>query len=138
MGLGIVSKQDGVAFGIAGLAAWGLATAYYVAFGPQLLESAFWFYCANAFLAAVASAFMFHAAVRLRRTPVRHRPAMAVLFAAPGLVLGPLVALNMTSLLPELDPVSIGRYAAFVFVSYVTVGITAFERPVRATASPAR
>lgn len=138
MGLSIVSKQDGVAFGVAGLAAWGIATAYYIAFGPQLLESAFWFYSANAFLAAVASAFLFHAAVRLRRAPVRRRPTLAAVFAGPGLILGPIVAMNMTSLLPEVDPVSIGRYAAFLVVSYVTVGITAFERPVRAAASPAR
>ncbi len=133
-----MSKQDGIAFGVAGLIAWAAATAYYIAFGPQLLESAFWFYCANAFLAAVASAFLFHGAVRLRRTPVRRRPLLAAVFIAPGIVLGPVLALNLTSLLPELDPVSIGRYAAFLFVGYATVAVTAFERPVRATASHAR
>jgi hypothetical protein len=132
----IVSKQDGLVFGLAGLVIWAAATAYYVAFGPQLLESAFWFYAANAFLAAVAVTLVFHGALRLRRLARRQRPLALALYIAPGLVLGAVTALKLTDLLPDLDPVSIGRYGAFMIVGYATVAITAFERRAKRAASP--
>lgn len=134
----IVSKQDGLVFGLTGLVVWAAATAYYVAFGPQLLESAFWFYAANAFLAAVAVTLVFHGALRLRRLPRRQRPLALALYIAPGLLLGALTALKLTDLLPDLDPVSIGRYGAFMLVGYATVAVTAFERRSKRAASPAR
>ncbi len=134
----IVSKQDGLVFGLTGLVVWAAATAYYVAFGPQLLESAFWFYAANAFLAAVAVTPVFHGALRLRRLPRRQRPLALALYIAPGLLLGALTALKLTDLLPDLDPVSIGRYGAFMLVGYATVAVTAFERRSKRAASPAR
>ena len=134
----IVSKQDGLVFGLTGLAIWAATTAYYVAFGPQLLESAFWFYAANAFLAAVAVTLVFHGALRLRRTPRRNRPLALVFYVAPGLVLGALTAFKLTDLLPDLDPVSIGRYGAFMVVGYATVAVTAFERRAKRAASHAR
>jgi len=134
----IVSKQDGLVFGLTGLVVWTAATAYYVAFGPQLLESAFWFYAANALLAAVAVTLVFHGALRLRRLARRQRPLALALYIAPGLILGTLTALKLTDLLPDLDPVSIGRYGAFMLVGYATVAVTAFERRAKAGASPAR
>jgi len=133
-----VSKQDGLAFGLAGLIIWAAATAYYVAFGPQLLESAFWFYVANAFLAAVGVTLVFHGAVRMRRLARRQRPLALAFYIAPGLILGALTAVKLTVLLPDMDPVSIGRYGAFMLVGYATVAITAFERPAKRAASPAR
>ena len=133
-----MSKQDGLAFGLAGLIIWAAATAYYVAFGPQLLESAFWFYVANAFLAAVGVTLVFHGAVRMRRLARRQRPLALAFYIAPGLILGALTAVKLTVLLPDMDPVSIGRYGAFMLVGYATVAITAFERPAKRAASPAR
>jgi len=133
-----VSKQDGLVFGLTGLVIWAATTAYYVAFGPQLLESAFWFYAANAFLAAVAVTLVFHGALRLRRLPRRQRPLALALYIAPGLLLGALTALKLTDLLPDMDPVSVGRYGAFVIVCYATVAVTAFERRSKRAASPAR
>jgi hypothetical protein len=133
-----VSKQDGLTFGLAGLLSWGASTAYYVAFGPQLLESAFWFYAANAFLAAVATTLCFHGAARLSRLTRRRRPLAAVMFIMPGLALGALTALKLTDMLPDLDPVTIGRYGAFMLVGYVTVVVTAFERRLKPAASHAR
>lgn len=133
-----MSKQDGLVFGLAGLVIWAAATAYYVAFGPQLLESAFWFYAANAFLAAVGVTLVFHGAVRLRRLVRRKYPLALALFVAPGLALGVLTALKLTDLLPDLDPVSIGRYGAFMVVCIATVAVTAFERRAKRAASPVR
>ena len=133
-----MSKQDGLVFGLAGLIIWAAATAYYVAFGPQLLESAFWFYAANAFLAAVAMTLVFHGAVRVRRLARRQRPLALAFYIAPGLLLGALTAVKLTVLLPDMDPVSIGRYGAFMLVGYATVAITAFERRTKRAASPAR
>jgi hypothetical protein len=133
-----VSKQDGLVFGLAGLFIWAAATAYYVAFGPQLLESAFWFYAANAFLAAVAVTLVFHGAVRVRRLARRQRPLALAFYIAPGLILGGLTAVKLTVLLPDMDPVSIGRYGAFMLVGYATVAITAFERRSKRAASPVR
>ena len=133
-----MSKQDGLVFGLAGLIIWAAATAYYVAFGPQLLESAFWFYAANAFLAAVAMTLVFHGAVRVRRLARRQRPLALAFYIAPGLILGALTAVKLTVLLPDTDPVSIGRYGAFMLVGYATVAITAFERRTKRAASPAR
>lgn len=133
-----MSNQDGLAFGLAGLLSWVVSTAYYVAFGPQLLESAFWFYAANAFLAAVATTMVFHAALRLRRTPQRRRPLAIVVFVLPVVTLGALTAFKFTDLLPEADPVSIGRYGAFLLVGVVTVAVTAFERRPKTRASHAR
>lgn len=134
----VVSKQDGLTFGLAGIVSWAASTAYYVAFGPQLLESAFWFYVANAFLAAAATTMVFHGAVRLRRVSQRRRPLAMAFFVAPGLVLGALTAFKLTDMLPDLDPVTIGRYGAFMLVGYVTVGVTAFERRPKTRASHAR
>ncbi|MDP2258364.1 MAG: DUF5367 family protein [Caulobacter sp.] len=133
-----MSKQDGLVFGLAGLVVWAVSTAYYVAFGPQLLESAFWFYAANAFLAAVGVTLIFHGAVRLRRLARRQRPLALALYIAPGLLLGALTALKLTDLLPDLDPVSIGRYGAFMIVGYATVAVTAFERRAKRAASHVR
>lgn len=133
-----MSKQDGLVFGLAGLMIWAAATAYYVAFGPQLLESTFWFYAANAFLAAVGVTLVFHGALRLRRLVRRKYPIALALFVAPGLALGALTAMKLTDLLPEMDPVSIGRYGAFMVVAYATVAVTAFERRAKRAASHAR
>lgn len=125
-------------FGVAGLLAWTAATAYYVAFGGALLERAFWFYAINAFLAAGAAGFLFHAAVLVTRTPRRRKPLAAAAFIAPGLVLGGLLLAFLTDIFPHLEPVSIGRYGAFLFVGYALVAGAAFERELRTVSSPAR
>lgn len=138
IGVGIVSKQDAVTFSLAGLVAWAAATAYYVAFGPQLFEQAFWFYVLNAFLAAGATTLMFQAAVRLRRVSQRKRPMAAALFSAPGIVCGALLLIKLTDFFPQLDPVTVGRYGAFLLVGYATVVTMAFDRKLKPASSPAR
>jgi len=132
-----VSKQDGLVFTLAGLLAFVACTAYYAAFGDGLLERAFWFYAVNAFLAAGATGFLYYAAVRIQHTPRRRRPLAALVFAAPGLVGGALMMSQLTQLLPRFEPVSIGRYGAFLFVGYTLVAAMAFEK-IRTAASPAR
>lgn len=132
-----MSKQDSLVFGVTGLLAFTVSTAYYLAFGDRLLESAFWFYAFNAFLAAGATGFLFHAGLKVGHTPRRRRPLMALIFALPGLVGGALVMSQLTHLFPRFEPVSIGRYGAFLFVGYALVATMAFER-VRPAASPAR
>src|SRR5215217_4917529 len=81
-GMRIVSKQDGMVFGVAGLLAWTAATAYYAAFGGALIERAFWFYAVNAFLAAGATGFLFHAALLVTRSPQSPSPHRAWFSAA--------------------------------------------------------
>lgn len=133
-----MSKQDVVAFSLSGLVAWAAATAYYVAFGPQLFETAFWFYVLNAFLAAGATTLMFQAAVRLRRTPLRRRPLAAAVFSAPGIACGALLLIKLTDFFPDMAPATVGRYGAFLFVGYATVVVMAFERKLKPAVSPAR
>lgn len=133
-----MSKQDGLVYGVAGLLAWTAATAYYAAFGGALLERAFWFYAVNAFLAGGATTFLFHAAVSLARTPQRRRPLMAAVFTAPGLVLGGALLAFLTDVFPHMQPVSVGRYGAFMFVGYALVVAAAFERKIKTTESLAR
>jgi len=134
----IVSKQDGMVFGVAGLLAWTAATAYYAAFGGALIERAFWFYAVNAFLAAGATGFLFHAALLVTRTPQRRKPIAAVAFAAPGVVLGGLLLAFLTDIFPHLEAVSVGRYGAFLFVGYALVVAAAFERELRTVSSRAQ
>jgi hypothetical protein len=123
-----VSKLDGLAFGGAGLAAWSAATLFYAAFGGGLLESAFWFYAINAFAAAAAVTFAFQAVARLTHTPRRRRPFAMILFSTPGLVAGGLVVSRYAEVMPTGDPVSIGRYGAFLVVLYVAVAASVLER----------
>lgn len=122
-----MSKGDVVAFGIAGLSVWAAATLFYAAFGGGLLEAAFWFYALNAFLTAGALLFAFQVVARLTRTPRRRRLPAALAYAAPGLIGSALALAGFESLFPHLDPVSAGRYGAFLAVAYLAVIASAFE-----------
>lgn len=123
-----MSKLDGLAFGGTGLVAWSLATLFYAAFGGGVLESAFWFYALNAFAAAAAVTFAFQAVARLTRTPRRRRLFPMLMFSTPGLVAGALVVSRYAEVMPTTDPVSAGRYGAFLVVLYVAVAASVFER----------
>lgn len=123
-----MSKLDGLAFGGTGLAAWSAATLFYAAFGGALLESAFWFYALNVFAAAAAVTFVFQAVARLTQTPRRRRLFPMVLFATPGLVGGALTIARYAEMMPTGDPVSIGRYGAFLAVTYMVLAASVFER----------
>jgi hypothetical protein len=129
VGVGGVSKGDGIAFGAAGVAAWMLATAFYVAFGGSLLERAFWFYALNAFLIAAGYGLLFVAVARLRRVPCRRRSLPALVFAAPGVVGAAVVLSNFGQLFPDLSPASLGRYGAYLFVGFAALTLLALERP---------
>lgn len=124
-----MSKQDGLVFGAAGLSAWLAATLFYAAFGGGVLESAFWFYAFNAFAAAAFVTFAFHAMVRLRHVRRGRRTLPMLAFAIPGLLGGALVVSQYESLMPTGDPVSLGRYGAFLIVLYTALAASAFERP---------
>jgi len=91
-----------------------VSTAWYAAFGTGLLEKAFWFYAANAFLVGGAVVFLFHVAARLRRLPRRRRPLAAAVFAAPGLLGAAIMLMLFKDIFPQWDPVSLGRYGAFI------------------------
>lgn len=123
-----MSKLDGLAFGGTGLVAWSLATLFYAAFGGGVLESAFWFYALNAFAAAAAVTFAFQAVARLTHTPPRRRLFPMLMFSTPGLVAGALVVSRYAEVMPTTDPVSAGRYGAFLVVLYVAVAASVFER----------
>ena len=123
-----MSKLDGLAFGGTGLVAWSVATLFYAAFGGGVLESAFWFYALNAFAAAAAVTFAFQAVARLTHTPRRHRLFAMLMFSTPGLVAGALVVSRYAEVMPTPDPVSAGRYGAFLVVLYVAVAASIFER----------
>jgi hypothetical protein len=122
-----VSKLDAAIFSLAGLLAWLAATLFYAAFGGSLLEQAFWFYALNAFAAAAAVTFVFQATARLRRVS-RVRllyPAMA--FGMPILAGADLVLVHFQKLISD-EPISQGRYGAFMLVLLVSVGASVFER----------
>lgn len=123
-----MSKLDGLAFGGTGLAAWMAASLFYAAFGGVLLESTFWFYALNAFAAAAAVTFAFQAVARLTHTPRRRRLFPMILYSTPGLVGGCLVISRYAEVMPAADPVSVGRYGAFLVVLYVAVAASVFER----------
>ena len=124
-----MSKQDGLIFGGAGLGAWLAATLFYAAFGGGVLESAFWFYAINAFLAAAFGTFVFHITARLRHVRHGRRLLPMLAFVAPGLLGGTLVIGQFHVLMPTADPVSIGRYGAFLAVLFTALAASAFERP---------
>lgn len=124
-----MSKQDGLVFGGAGLSAWIAATLFYAAFGGGVLESAFWFYAINAFLAAALGTFVFHVTARLRRVRRGRRMLPMLAFVTPGLVGSALVIGQFQTLMPASDPVSLGRYGAFLMVLFVALAASAFERP---------
>lgn len=132
-----MSKEDGLTFGLAGLAAFLVSTAWYAAFGTGLLEKAFWFYAVNAFLVGGAVVFLFHVTSRLRRLRRRHRLLAAAVFAAPGLIGGAIMLALFKDIFPQWDPVSIGRYGAFILVGDALLAGMALERSKRA-ASRAR
>ncbi|WP_419254794.1 hypothetical protein ACN2C6_05010 [Caulobacter sp. ErkDOM-YI] len=123
-----MSKQDGLVFGGAGLGAWLAATAFYAAFGGGVLESAFWFYAINAFAAAAFVSFVFHAAARLRHIKRGKRMLPMLTFAAPGLMASAVVIGQFEALMPTAEPVSLGRYGAFLMVLFTALAASAFER----------
>jgi hypothetical protein len=65
---------------------------------------------------------------RLTRTPRRRRLFAMILFSTPGLVAGSLVVSRYAEIMPSGDPVSVGRYGAFLMVLYVAVAASVFER----------
>ena len=123
-----MSKQDVLVFGSAGLGAWLAATAFYAAFGAGVLESAFWFYALNAFAAAAFVTFVFQAAARLRHIKRAKRMLPMLTFAAPGLMASAVVIGRFDLLMPASDPVSVGRYGAFLMVLFTALAASAFER----------
>jgi hypothetical protein len=127
-GVVIVSKQDGLTFGLAGLVAFFVSTAYYAAFGAGLLESAFWFYAANAFMVGGVAVFLFYAVTRLRRPPRSRRLLAAAVFAAPGLVGSAVMLALFKDIFPQWDPVSLGRYGAFMLVGHALLAAAAFDQ----------
>jgi hypothetical protein len=122
-----VSKKDVAIFSLTGLAAWLAATLFYAAYGGDLLEKAFWFYALNSFAAAAAVTFVFQIATRLRRIPRGQRLFPALAFGLPILGGADLVLVHFQQLIAD-DPVSIGRYGAFMLVLLVSVGASLFER----------
>lgn len=123
-----MSKQDVLVFGGAGLGAWLAATAFYAAFGAGVLESAFWFYALNAFAAAAFVTFVFQASARLRHIKRSKRMLPMLTFAAPGLMASAVVIGRFDLLMPASDPVSVGRYGAFLMVLFTALAASAFER----------
>lgn len=132
----VVSKEDGLAFGLAGLAAFVVSTTWYAAFGAGLLEQAFWFYAVNAVLVGGAAVFLFHVATRLRRLPRRKRLLAAAIFAAPGLIGGTVMLAKFRDIFPDWAPVSLGRYGAFLLFGYALLALAALQ--TRPAASRAR
>jgi hypothetical protein len=131
-----VSKQDWIGFSAAGLAAWLAVTLFYMAFSGGLLESTFWFYVLNAFLAAGAMSSAFYAIGKLRHTAGRDLPPRIAAFVAPGLIGGVLVLSRYHDLVPAAATASQGRYGAFLLVSYAAVALQALE--LRMAAARAR
>jgi hypothetical protein len=127
----VVSKEDGLAYGIAGAITWLAVTAFYGAFGGGLLESSFWFYALNAALATGALLVAFHITARLRRTPRGRRLFPALAFFLPGLIGGLLAFFNLHFVFPDLAAVSQGRYGAFLLVGYTALIALSLEKPVR-------
>ena len=72
--------------------------------------------------------FAFQAVARLTHTPRRRRLFPMILFSTPGLVAGGLVVARYAEVMPSGDPVSVGRYGAFLVVTYVAVAASVFER----------
>lgn len=131
-----MSKEDGLTFGLAGLAAFLVSTIWYAAFGAGLLETAFWFYAVNAALVGGAAVFLFHVAARLRRLPRRRRLLAAAVFAAPGLVGGAIMLALFRDLFPDWEQVSLGRYGAFLLFGDALLAMAALQ--ARPAASRAR
>ncbi|MBI5940835.1 MAG: DUF5367 family protein [Caulobacterales bacterium] len=127
-----MSKEDGLTFGLAGVLAFAVSTAWYAAFGAGLLETSFWFYAANAFLVGGAVTFLFYVATRLRHTPRRKRLLAAAVFAAPGLIGAAIMVALFKDIFPAWDPVSLGRYAAFMLLGDALLAGVAFDGPRRA------
>lgn len=127
-GVVVVSKEDGLTFGLAGLVAFLVSTAWYGAFGSGLLEKAFWFYAANAFLVGGAVVFLFHVTSRLRRLQRRNRLLALAIFAAPGLIGAGVMLALFKNIFPEWDPVSLGRYAAFMLLGDALLAGLALDR----------
>lgn len=130
-----MSKEDGLTFGLAGLAAFLVSTAWYAAFGSALLEKSFWFYAANAFLVGGGVVFLFHVASRLRQLHRRNRLLAAAIFAAPGLIGAAVMLALFKDIFPAWDPVSLGRYAAFMLLGDALLAGVAFDRPKQARAA---
>ena len=121
-----MSKQDVIVFTAAGLLAWLAVTLFYMA-GGAVVESAFWVYALNAFGAAAVVTLAFEVIARLRRFPRGRRLFPALAFGLPVLAGGDLVVVNFQRLVSD-DPVSLGRYGAFVVVMLIALGASLFER----------
>ena len=128
----VVSKEDGLTFGLAGLAAFLVSTAWYAAFGAGLLEKAFWFYAANAFLVGGAVTFLFYVTTRLRHLPRRKRLLAAAIFATPGLIGAAIMVALFKDIFPAWDPVSLGRYGAFILLGDALLAGMALDRSKKA------
>ena len=106
-------------------------TAFYLAFGAGVLESAFWFYALNAALAAAGMVMAFSAVARLRHAPAGRRALPALIFMTPGTICGTTTLINFPDLCAGAQPESVGRYGAFLVFAYALL-IAAALKPSRA------
>jgi hypothetical protein len=122
-----VSKQDAFAYSGSGLLTWLLTSTAYAFVGQGLVESPFWFYALIAFLASGAAALTFLLVLRLRKTGLHDRLLPALAFTLPGLAAGWLLMLFGQPLLAQLPGADLGRYALFLFATYIVVVVHGFE-----------
>jgi hypothetical protein len=113
-----MKTPDKVLLLLFGLIFWTAGTLWYRVRGPAVFETTSLRYWINFVATPIVSALVCILILRWRSIPAPDWASAALLIALPGMFGEALLLSNFTLFMPKMQPISAGRYGAFLFAAY--------------------
>jgi len=113
-----MNRNDKLLFFFFGVVFWALGTVWYRLQGPRIFEGAPMRFWANFLVTPIATALFCVGLLRWLEIPTLEWASAMLLVALPGLFGEALILARFSVMMPNMQPASAGRYAAFLFATY--------------------